>query len=466
MRFIQTFIFCFLIFGSLGAQSTSAGSQIVADIEGLSAGTMKLVGVYGDRNYLADSCLVDANGHFELKREEALPAGFYTFLLPGMKNFSILMGEDQEFQIRAKVNDIMGTIEVEGALEPELFYRNMRFQSAQEPELRQVSAVMRNSPADSPQFEQAKARQTELLDERKAHLEEIFQKYPDAFFTTFKRSGQNPDFVNYYKPNGDMDTLRQVVDYRNRFWDGFDFEDERLLYTPVPGNKLKRYIKDLTPQNRDSLLNVADALIQKVLPYKPYFQFFSNWIALQYENGKTTVMDGEAVYVHIIQKYFTPELAFWDTEENLEKLRKHAWEMEASLLWKKGPDVKAPDQYGKMQSIYEKDAQLIVVFMFSPHCEHCQEQAPEIEKLYQKWKDKGVDFYGISVNTTDEEWQAFLKRFRFSFTNVFDPTNKAIYAKYYVDNTPELYLLDQDRTIVGKNLHANQLEVMFERYLK
>jgi peroxiredoxin len=203
-----------------------------------------------------------------------------------------------------------------------------------------------------------------------------------------------------------------------------------------------------------------------VLPYKPYFQFFSNWIALQYENGKTTVMDGEAVYVHIIQKYFTPELAFWDTEENLEKLRKHAWEMEASLLWKKGPDVKAPDQYGKMQSIYEKDAQLIVVFMFSPHCEHCQEQAPEIEKLYQKWKDKGVDFYGISVNTTDEEWQAFLKRFRFSFTNVFDPTNKAIYAKYYVDNTPELYLLDQDRTIVGKNLHANQLEVMFERYLK
>ncbi|MEZ4920765.1 MAG: hypothetical protein R2792_16810 [Saprospiraceae bacterium] len=185
------------------------------------------------------------------------------------------MGEDQEFQIRAKVNDIMGTVEIEGAPEPELFYKNMRFQSAQEPELRQVSAVMRNSPADSPQFEQAKARQTELLDERKAHLEEIFRKYPDAFFTTFKRSGQNPDFVNYYKPNGDMDTLRQVVDYEIDSGMVLILRMSACCTRRCPENKLKRYIKDLTPQNRDSLLNVADALIQKVLPYKPYFQFFS-----------------------------------------------------------------------------------------------------------------------------------------------------------------------------------------------
>ncbi|MEZ4920766.1 MAG: hypothetical protein R2792_16815 [Saprospiraceae bacterium] len=135
---------------------------------------------------------------------------------------------------------------------------------------------------------------------------------------------------------------------------------------------------------------------------------------MQYENGKTTVMDGEVVYVHIIQKYFTPELAFWDTEENLEKLRKHAWEMEASLLWKKGPDVNAPDQYGKMQSIYEKDAQLIVVFMLSPHCEHCQKQAPEIEKAVSEVERQRLDLRDFS-HTTDEEWQASPKAIPFQF---------------------------------------------------
>jgi hypothetical protein len=46
---------------------------------------------------------------------------------------------------------------------------------------------------------------------------------------------------------------------------------------------------------------------------------------------------------------------------------------------------------------------------------------------------------------------------------VFDPTNRAIYAKYFVDITPELYVLNKDRIIVGKNLHPDQLEEVFER---
>jgi peroxiredoxin len=177
-------------------------------------------------------------------------------------------------------------------------------------------------------------------------------------------------------------------------------------------------------------------------------------------------MDGEAVYVHIINQFFTPELAVWDKPENLEKLRKHAWEMEASLMGKKGPDVVAKNQYGQEKRLYDIQSPLIVVFMFSPTCEHCQKEAAEVERIYRTWKDKGVDFYGIAVNTTDSEWKNFIKEQNFTFTNVFDPTNRAIYAKYYVDITPEMYLLNKDRIIVAKNLHANQLEQLFERELK
>jgi peroxiredoxin len=177
-------------------------------------------------------------------------------------------------------------------------------------------------------------------------------------------------------------------------------------------------------------------------------------------------MDGEAVYVHIVQNFFTDELATWDKHENLESLRKHVWEMEASLLGKKGPDVTAPNMQGQLKSIYEMTAPIIVVFMFSPDCEHCQKEAGEVQAIYEKWKTRGVDFYGIAIHTTDEEWKKFVTEKGFTFTNVFDPTNKAIYAKYFVDITPELYVLNKDRIIVGKNLHANQLEQMFEKELK
>lgn len=462
-------LFCALLlaFSSQKIAAQVADSTVIeVTAIGIQPGKVSLVGTWGDQNYIADTTVADANGHFVLRRQKTLPPGFYYFLMQGQKNFSFLIDKEQFIKMKFDVADITKTLEVEGSLNTELFYKNQRFQSGQELELNQLAAKMKAAPEGSEEYKKAKARQDQMLAERKAHLQEIYKAHPNSLFTKFKIAGQNPDAVDFRKPNGDLDTLRQLIDYRARFWDGVDFADDRLLRTPVIANKLRRYMKELTPQNPDSLIKVGDALVRRVLPHKQYFKFIANWIGLTYENGKTNVMDGEAVYVHIVKNYFTPELAFWATEKEIKDLQKHVSEMEASLLGRKGPDVRAMDISGQMKSIYEMTAPLIVVFMYSPDCDHCKKESPEIRRLYEKWKTKGVDFYAIAVNTTESEWRAFHQKQGFTFTNVFDPTNRAIYAKYFVDITPELYLLNKDRTIVAKNLHSNQLEEVFERELK
>ncbi len=462
-KFKLTFLFSLLLSVAVFGQKPDS-TLIDAQIEGLPAGIARLIGTYGDQNFIIDSAQVAADGHFVLRREHPLPAGFYTFLLPGQKNFALLVDQqDQYCTLRAKLPDIVGTMQVTGSLNTDLLFQTFRFQTQQEPELKQLGEVMSRAQPKSPEYEQAKTRQTQLLDARKTYLQGIYKAHPTAFFTKFKIAGQNPDLVDFRKPNGDLDTLRQLIHYRTHFWDGVDFTDERLLHTPVIVNKLRRYIKELTPQRPDSIIVVADEIINRVLPYRGYFQLFANFIPLQYENTKTTVMDGEAVYVHVIQKYITPERAFWSTPKEIADLQKHVGEMEASLLGRKGPDVRAQNLAGQFKSIYEMTAPLIVVFMFSPDCEHCQKDAGKIEEIYEKWKTLGVDFYGIAVNTTDAEWRDFIKKNNFTFTNVFDPTNRAIYGKYFVDITPELYVLDKNRMIVAKNLHADQLEEVFAR---
>ncbi|MEO6039136.1 MAG: redoxin domain-containing protein [Saprospiraceae bacterium] len=461
-KFKLTFLFFLILSGTAFGQKPDS-TLIDVQIEGLSAGMARLIGTYGDQNVIVDSTQVGADGHFILRREHPLPAGFYTFLLPGQKNFALLFDQDQRCTLRAKLPDIVGTMQMTGSPNTDLLFQTFRFQTQQEPELKQLSEVMGKNPPNSPEFLQAKARQTQMLDARKAYLQGIYKANPTAFFTKFKIAGQNPDPVDFRKPNGDLDTLRQLIHYRTHFWDGVDFTDERLLHTPVIVNKLRRYIKELTPQKPDSIIVVADQIIDRVSPNREYFKLFANWIGLQYENTKTTVMDGEAVYVHVIRKYMTPERAFWSTPKEIEDLQKHVGEMEASLLGRKGMDVRAQNAAGQFKSIYEMTAPIIVIFMYSPDCEHCQKDAPKIEEIYEKWKTLGVDFYAIAVNTTDAEWREFEKKNHFTFTNVFDPTNRAIYGKYFVDITPELYVLNKDRIIVAKNLHADQLEEVFAR---
>lgn len=45
-----------------------------------------------------------------------------------------------------------------------------------------------------------------------------------------------------------------------------------------------------------------------------------------------------------------------------------------------------------------------------------------------------------------------------TWINVFHPANRAIYAKYFVDNMPEIYVLNSEWTTIGKNLKVNQVE--------
>jgi thiol-disulfide isomerase/thioredoxin len=306
-----------------------------------------------------------------------------------------------------------------------------------------------------------------LSEARNQHLKSCFLNFSDEFYSIFKKAGQNPMVKEFRKSNGTIDTLAQLSDYRARFWDDVPFEDERLLYTPVIGNKLKRYINELTPQNPDSIIKYADIVIKMSMVNDEMFQFVSNWIALQYQPTKTTIMDGEAVYVYIIDKYFNEKTSHWFREGEMEQLKKKANEMKSSLLNRKGPDVAAKDPKGIIRSIYEKKAPYIIVYMYNPNCEHCQKETPKLNKFYAEWKNKGVDIFAIVLDTNDEEWKNYIRKSGIEhWTHVFDPTNRAIYGKYYVDITPEMYVLNPERIIIGKNLKTEQLAIVIERDMK
>lgn len=67
------------------------------------------------------------------------------------------------------------------------------------------------------------------------------------------------------------------------------------------------------------------------------------------------------------------------------------------------------------------------------------------------------------MNTTDAEWRKFVKTYHMEqWTNVFDATNVSVYSKYFVDNTPEIYVLNKERKIIGKNLKPEQINQILD----
>ena len=462
-----------MIFGLIGMSCAKAQSgtapevtstaRIEAEIADYNGGGYAfLIGTLNDQRFKMDSVLINPGGRITFTKDTTYAQGLAYILLQDNTSFPFLISEDQHFVLRTRKNAPVDAMVVEGSVDNQLFFDNLRFENDFQQRYQAISSQLKAQAAGDAGYAELKAQQEALLEARRQQLQAAFSQYPDHLYVKYKQAGQNPDLRDLRKPDGTVDQQAQLVQFRAEFWDNVDFSDPRLLRTPVIFNKLKRYITELTPQQPDSIIRVADILIDKVIDKPEYYQLFVNWIALQYEPTKTTLMDGEAVYVHMIQRYITKERAFWTSEAQISGLQQRAREMAASLVGKQAPNVTAKDPSGQLRSLYDLKAPYLVVFMYNPTCDHCIEETPKLVQFLRNRAEQDVEVFGIALDTEIPEWTAFLNTYAVPWVNVFDPTNRAIYAKYYVDITPEIYVLNPQRIIIGKNLKVQQIAEVIE----
>ena len=441
---------------NLAAPKKGGPAEIVLNVKNMTDPQASLIGFFQEKNFRADTTSVN-NGRVVFKNPEGYDQGLYYISIGQDKFAQILLADDQKFEVSLDALDPLNTIAVKGSEENEVFYNNLKYEQDFNERFAVVNNQLKNAQEGSTDFKALDKQKKALEKERIDVLDNLFKKHPNLLFTKFKMAGQNPVIKS------ELSDKEQVYHFRKEFWDNVDFSDERLLRTPVINNKLKRYIKELTPQNADSIVFYSKQLIDKTLQYPGYFQYFSNWVVLEYEPGKSTIMDSEAIFVKITQEYFTRERAFWADSMEVYAIINRGREMGNSIIGQKGPNVTVPGVDDQPKTLYDSKADYIVVYLYAPSCEHCMEETPKLVQWYNENKDKGYDVYAIALDTEIQEWKDYVAKNNMTFTNVHDPSNRSIYATYYVDVTPELYLLNKDRTIIGKNLKTFQLETVISK---
>lgn len=436
--------------------------HIEIQIDGAANDAAKILGVYGNQNFLIDSAKSDASGLFVFDADTLFPKGFYYVML-GSDNsyFQLLLDKDQEFGLVATKGDYVNTMAVSGCLDNELLYKNLKYESDFNNRLTPINQKLGALSEESAEHAAEKVNQEKLVSERLKHIQWFSDNHPDSYFTEFKLSGQNPELTYPKNADGTLNQEAQVYQYRNDFWDMIDFSSTASIRTPVFANKLRKYIRELTPQNADSLIKYSDQLIDKSRANKEIFKYVVNWIALEYKTPKT--MGTEAVFVHMIDTYWTEDQAYWSNPEEIKGLRGEISLIKPSLIGNTGQDIIAKNEQGETTSLYSLTSPIKVLFIYSYNCEHCQKEAPEMAKVYNQWKNQGVDVFALSTDEDEAKWKAFIQKNGMSFKNAIDPERSSRYdRKYHIDITPELYVLDKNNKIIASNLSPNQLPQFLE----
>ncbi|THH41118.1 DUF5106 domain-containing protein [Neolewinella litorea] len=434
-----------------------ASADITIVLNGAAPGNVLLVGQYMDQQYRMDSARVETDGTVRFQRDVPYEPGYYFAFFTDQTTVPLLLDQDQTFTLRANRQQPVGSMGVEGSIDNQLLYESLQYERTIAQPLAAMNQLLGTMQPEQPEYAQLLDARDRVLSDLNAFYEKQYGENPNAFYTAYQRAAQNPPVQDLRKADGSRDKSAQVAAYRKNFWDGVDFSDERLLRTPAVANKLRRYITELTPQRADSVTAAADHLLSRVLDENEFYRFFANYITLQYQPGTSALMDGEAVYVHMIQNYYTRERAFWTDSMTVFGLLDQADMMAHSLVGQPGPNLKVPGLDGKTKEIYGETKPYVVVYIYNPECDHCIEETPKLLDWYRQNRSRAA-VYAIALDTDDAKWRSFVDRFGLGdWTNVYDPTNQAVFKTYFVDHTPEIYLLDGDRTIIAKNLAPDEL---------
>ena len=122
------------------------------------------------------------------------------------------------------------------------------------------------------------------------------------------------------------------------------------------------------------------------------------------------------------------------------------------------------DENGKVVSLESLKGNVVYLIFWTTTCHSCKEELPIVNRLYKKYKDKGVKFYAVVIDTKE------LKRIKEvkESLNIQIPVligNRYVKSKYRVYGVPVTYILRKDLSI-GKVLYGINEEEYLERLIQ
>lgn len=131
------------------------------------------------------------------------------------------------------------------------------------------------------------------------------------------------------------------------------------------------------------------------------------------------------------------------------------------------PDIILPNPEGNMVKLSDFRGKVVLVDFWAAWCRPCRMENPNVVKAYNKYKSKGFEVFGVSLDQTKEKWLEAIEADGLHWTQVSDLMfwNSSVVKLYDIKGIPFAVLIDRDGKIIAKNLRGPALEEKLEEIL-
>jgi peroxiredoxin len=119
---------------------------------------------------------------------------------------------------------------------------------------------------------------------------------------------------------------------------------------------------------------------------------------------------------------------------------------ESALVGKHAPDFELELLGGKPFRLADTRGKVIVLDFFATWCGPCLQAMPQVDKVTQEFRDRGVQLVAVNLQESPKDISAMLQRHKMSLTVALD-RDGAVADKYGATAIPQTVIIDRDGTI-------------------
>lgn len=436
------------------------------------------LGHYSGKQFpVVDSVKLNDKSEGVFKGDKALGGGIYIIAYPKKDRFiEILVDKQQRFSITADTSDPIATRKFANSPENDVFslyQKEMSVKGRKMDSLNKLLAGARNSTDSTRITNEIKKVGEDISVFRK----KVMKENPNTLLSLLMQLMEEPKIPPAAEhPGGKYDSAYAYRYFKDHYWDGINFWDDRITRTPSSlfEERLNKYFNTLVYPSPDSVNKEIDNMLAFASPSKEATRVLLVHFVTRYLNMK--YMWEDAVFVHLFEKYFSQKDYDWLTPQGKKLITDRAYSLMANIMGNPAENISLPDTNGQTVNLYSDTARFTLVCFWDPTCGHCKETLPKLDSMYRsKWKAAGMKIFAVAKETdgSKKDWTDFIHQHHLEdWTNVYyskEEERKRVeagipgYAQLYDAQTvPAIYLLDKEKRIIAKKLTWQQTDEILQ----
>lgn len=382
---------------------------------------------------------------FKINTKLNLEPGFY-FIGETEKNYKIvLLGSDEAVDIQGFCNQFQQLV-VNSAANKK--YAEAMAQAAQfQQEFQGLLGEYRQAGNNQNKINAVKQKMAALDQRQSDYLKGLEGKFPIIYNVVALQT-----YLSYQNNHAPNETEQQY--FVNNYVSGIDFNSPSFNRIPHLMDRSRNFAQTLT-----QIGITDDSQVGVIKTY--YSRFPKGSIARKsaLAGGMLGFMDkNNTAFAAIAQLY---KAEFGNQNPQITQfIDNKLGSMKSQIIGGEAPEIVQASPEGEMISLSSLRGKIVMIDFWASWCGPCRRENPHVKKLYNQYKSKGFEIYGVSLDRKKANWVAAIQKDGLPWVHVSDLKgwSSAPAATYGVRSIPQTVLVDREGKIIARNLRGPALD--------